>query len=328
MRFKTNASNLDELDIAIAELTEMSIFTDGVRYIAEGECSTSVRSLQISIDRLAMFDYIDGLAHERYLTKWAKIREDRPDKTLDHSTHNLWPFTGKLEPRLARACINLAVGAQNKATIADPFCGSGTIGLEADLMGLTAINNDVDPFAYWLTMMKHTRDDDEFERILKRLWDGPCPPLVEQRAACRPNAKGKVDNRDAWDFLMNFPERPVDAVVTSPPYYNALNYNDRHAHERKRLGLKSPEHMTMGIGQSLAEYAASVNRVSQAMFDCLRPQGRIVLITAAYRGVDVPMMYSSALLAAGMSRVYRLKRAYRTAILDVKEDIILVMEKP
>ena len=52
---------------------------------------------------------------------------------------------GMLPPKLARVLVNLA-GATTDRTLLDPFCGSGTIPMEAALLGYTSITgSDLDP---------------------------------------------------------------------------------------------------------------------------------------------------------------------------------------
>lgn len=328
MVFKTNASNLDELDIARAELAAFSVEEEAPIYIGQGEFSGAPTWLQQVIDRAAMFDYGNFSP-----TRWQRIQLERYDRTFDHSTHNLYPFVGKIEPRLARACINLAVGHKDFATVVDPFCGSGTILLEANLMGFNVVGGDLDPFAYWLSMMKLSLDDDEYDQVVRKLNPGFArhnTVLAQQRRACPPrkSAKGWLYCKPAEITLSQSLGGKVEAIVTSPPYYDAINYNDRHAEIRRRLDLGAPRQQSMGIDQSVYDYGADIVKVSQAMFNSLAIRGRIVLIAASYHGVDVPQLYLNALEKLGMRPIQRLKRAYRSPVLDVKEDVILVMEKP
>lgn len=53
---------------------------------------------------------------------------------------------GMLPPKLARMMVNLALGPNpdSQATILDPFCGSGTILLEALERGVNVVGNDLD----------------------------------------------------------------------------------------------------------------------------------------------------------------------------------------
>lgn len=54
---------------------------------------------------------------------------------------------GLLPPKIARILVNLAVGANDPEgkTLLDPFCGSGTILLEAGVLKMNLIGNDLDP---------------------------------------------------------------------------------------------------------------------------------------------------------------------------------------
>lgn len=47
--------------------------------------------------------------------------------------------TGMLPPKLARIMVNLAVNGRDKSILLDPFCGSGTILMEAALLGVRHI---------------------------------------------------------------------------------------------------------------------------------------------------------------------------------------------
>ncbi len=51
---------------------------------------------------------------------------------------------GMLPPKLAQIMVNLATTTKKSVTIFDPFCGTGTILMEAMLMGSVAIGSDLD----------------------------------------------------------------------------------------------------------------------------------------------------------------------------------------
>lgn len=337
---KTNAENLDELDIAILELRELSMpgleNRGNVHYGHRGKCHAQLADLDLAISRLAMFDYynipgfpVPNYSEEWQPTLWCKIRGHRYDKRLDHSTHSLWPFQGKLEPRIARACINIAVGTKKEAHIVDPFCGSGTILLEANLMGFTSAGADVDPFAVWLTDTKLMTYVRTFTERVDQLWSqsDEAPLLELQRDRCKPtNTPSIITEQDALSFLATAKE--VDAIVTSPPYYDAIDYNARHALLRQRLGLSPPQQLTLGIGMLIADYEKQVEQIATRMAEALVSGGRVVIIAAPYHGVDTPALYETALRDAGMGPIAQLTRRYRSPVLDIQADEILVMEKP
>lgn len=67
---------------------------------------------------------------------------DRAKPYADHKK-------GMLPPKVARMMVNLALGPtnSNQATVYDPFCGTGTILLEAVTLGFPTLGSDADPAA-------------------------------------------------------------------------------------------------------------------------------------------------------------------------------------
>jgi len=54
---------------------------------------------------------------------------------------------GMLPPKVARIMVNLATGGKTGITLADPFCGTGTILSEAIMVGCNVIGSDTNPDA-------------------------------------------------------------------------------------------------------------------------------------------------------------------------------------
>jgi len=54
---------------------------------------------------------------------------------------------GMLPPKVARIMVNLATKGQTGLTLADPFCGTGTVLSEAMMVGCHVIGSDLDPLA-------------------------------------------------------------------------------------------------------------------------------------------------------------------------------------
>lgn len=73
------------------------------------------------------------------------------DETFS-SLHQLSPYIGKLKPQIARDLISEYT--KPGELLVDPFCGSGSIPLEAQLAGRRVIASDVSPYAYLLTKSK------------------------------------------------------------------------------------------------------------------------------------------------------------------------------
>ena len=75
------------------------------------------------------------------------------------SIHQLSPYIGKVKSSLAKGLI--LHYTKKKDTILDPYCGAGTIPLEAWANGRNVIANDLNPYAYVLTMGKLFPVEDE-----------------------------------------------------------------------------------------------------------------------------------------------------------------------
>lgn len=72
------------------------------------------------------------------------IQDFRAWASRDYGKPVRFPRVGMLPPKLARMMVNLS-GAPSGGTILDPFCGSGSILMEALLLGFRAIGADANP---------------------------------------------------------------------------------------------------------------------------------------------------------------------------------------
>ena len=72
----------------------------------------------------------------------------------DRATHNLHPYPGKLLPQVAAFIIEHLTSPGE--LVLDPFCGSGTVAVEAAIAGRRCIAMDQNPFACLLARVKTT----------------------------------------------------------------------------------------------------------------------------------------------------------------------------
>ena len=70
-----------------------------------------------------------------------------------YATHGLFPYRGKFHPQMIKAIINI-MGVKPNDTILDPMMGSGTVPVEAALMGIKAIGIDASPFCRFMAQTK------------------------------------------------------------------------------------------------------------------------------------------------------------------------------
>lgn len=86
----------------------------------------------------------------RQLVNWLKVG--------DQLTHQIHPYPAKLLPHIAHFFLYCKNSSPEKLVL-DPFCGSGTVALEASLAGNTALVADANPLALLLTKVKTTPYD-------------------------------------------------------------------------------------------------------------------------------------------------------------------------
>jgi len=87
----------------------------------------------------------------RNLVSWVKVGE--------RATHYIHPYPAKLLPQIAHFFLasNLLVGENE--TVLDPFGGTGTVALEANLSGRDALFSDANPLARIIASVKTSRVD-------------------------------------------------------------------------------------------------------------------------------------------------------------------------
>lgn len=114
----------------------------------------------------AYFSSIDGQPTRHFL-----ICKGEPLKLAEHSssrlksffktnqfktgyaTHGLFPYRGKFHPQMIKGLINI-MGLKPGDTVLDPMMGSGTVLIEAALMGINSIGFDASPFCQFMAKAK------------------------------------------------------------------------------------------------------------------------------------------------------------------------------
>lgn len=157
---------------------------------------------------------------------------------------------GMLPPKLARMMINLS-GADATQTLMDPFCGSGTVLMEASLMGFhTLYGNDIAEKAIDDTHENMQWVTDQFDR-------DPDVTLIHGGAQDLP---GELDNQ-------------IDVVVTEttlgPP----------------QKGNESDKQLEQIVSELIPVFADSLKRLHSV----IKKDGSLVIAFPEYRGFPLPL---------------------------------------
>lgn len=81
----------------------------------------------------------------------AEVRSAKKDPK--YVTHGIHPYKGKFYPQLAKSLFNIGSACPG-AMVLDPFCGSGTVLLEAQLNGYSGYGMDMNPLAALIARAK------------------------------------------------------------------------------------------------------------------------------------------------------------------------------
>ena len=82
------------------------------------------------------------------------VAEDDPDRSHVHGFH---AYPARMHPATAARLVRAV--CEPGTTLLDPFCGSGTVLVEAMIAGRRAVGTDLNPFAVHLARLKTSRPD-------------------------------------------------------------------------------------------------------------------------------------------------------------------------
>jgi DNA modification methylase len=93
-------------------------------------------------------------------------RKNRTRSVNQYLTHWIYPYKGKFHPQLVRAALNI-IGLGPGETVLDPFVGSGTTALEAQLLGINCVGFDASPLCVLQSRVK-TASHEVVDKIRER----------------------------------------------------------------------------------------------------------------------------------------------------------------
>lgn len=86
-----------------------------------------------------------------------------------YATHSLFPYRGKFHPQMIRALLNM-MRVKPGNVVLDPMSGSGTLSVEANLLGIDSIGVDISPFCCLMGRVKTfslSLDSSRLDKIVK-----------------------------------------------------------------------------------------------------------------------------------------------------------------
>jgi len=191
--------------------------------------------------KLAYFKLVKG----KYTDYFQIIQKNRTKSVNQYLTHWIYPYKGKFHPQMIRAVLNI-IGLEQGETVLDPFIGSGTAAVEAQLLGINCIAIDISPLCVLQTKVK-TESIEVLPEILERKEE-----IIKRIRPSLFNLDGKTLN-DAISSIEN------EKVKN---FYNiaklvAISDNARRGREFSNAFLKNLELMI----SSVSDYSQIVKKL-------------------------------------------------------------------
>lgn len=100
-----------------------------------------------------------GAETSGFSDRYAAARPLEFSATNNKLNHGVFRYPAKFHPPIARRLIELVT--TEGQTVLDPFCGSGTLLVEAAVLGRNSVGADIDPLAVFITRAKTSLDNDD-----------------------------------------------------------------------------------------------------------------------------------------------------------------------
>lgn len=184
--------------------------------------------------RLAYFESVGGVKTDYFHI----VSKNRTRSVNQYLTHWIYPYKGKFHPQMIRAALNIC-NLSPGDTVLDPFMGSGTTALEAQLLGVNVIGYDASPLCVMQSRVK-TLSGDVLEQI-QEAYDAFSPLSAQQT----------VDDKAFDDMVASLHDDRVRDFFSLAKLV-ALSDSRRRRQDEHRAFTKKIKLMK----QSVADYAA------------------------------------------------------------------------
>ncbi|NPD88930.1 MAG: hypothetical protein HGN29_09400 [Asgard group archaeon] len=237
-----NVQFIYELVLAKMELESFDI---------EYSVNESLRSFDIAklpnqenfLSRTAYFENLNNIP-----SLYKKITSRNITRSINqYLTHWFYPYKGKFHPQMIRALFNY-LQIQSGETILDPFIGSGTTALEAQLLGINCIGIDVSEVCYLISKVKTNSTNSHSEikntfNYLEELLDGKHTGENEQLQSVS-NFVQNIKNENCKNFYW------VAELIT---------HSDR-ARRRKKNPIQLFYNNSKKMLESVSDYVELINK--------------------------------------------------------------------
>lgn len=187
-----NVQFIYELSLAQLELKSLGVDFEATNGLREFKITNNSAEVEEQIRKRAAYC---KSVNKKYTDYFQIIHKNRTKSVNQYLTHWIYPYKGKFHPQMIRALLNI-IGLNQGDTVLDPFIGSGTTAIEAQLLGINCIGIDISPLCVLQSKVK-TESIDVLTDIIswrERIRDKISAPLFD------------TENRTFDEFTKAIPE--------------------------------------------------------------------------------------------------------------------------
>ncbi len=131
------------------------------------------------IERGAFFKSIDSIPTHHYIicsnnspltwegrSEVTKLYFKEGNFSTGYATHGLFPYRGKFHPQLIKGILNI-LKVKSGDVVLDPMCGSGTLNVEAAIIGINSIGIEKSPFCILMSKVKYEALKTSSEQLIR-----------------------------------------------------------------------------------------------------------------------------------------------------------------
>jgi len=144
-----NVQFIYELALAQLELKSLGVKFEVTNGLREFKLLEEIEDIKTLKRKLAYFKLIKG----KYTDYFYIVRKNRTRSVNQYLTHWIYPYKGKFHPQMIKALLNI-IGLNKGDTVLDPFIGSGTTAVEAQLLGINCVGIDISPLCVLQSKVK------------------------------------------------------------------------------------------------------------------------------------------------------------------------------
>lgn len=192
-----NVQFIYELALAQLELRATNIDFQVNNSLRTFKLLNTNNNLNLLKRRTAYFKAVNG----EYSDYFYIIQKNNTRSVNQYLTHWIYPYKGKFHPQMIRALLNI-IGLREGDTVLDPFIGSGTTAVEAQLLGINCIGVDISPLCVLQSKVKTESIDviNEIEEIKNSILNKVNPGLFNQEGRPFLETIGSIPNEKVRNF--------------------------------------------------------------------------------------------------------------------------------